>query len=313
MLDRRRQAAFCPCEVSQVSGPGTDRILVSSGHDDSVRILDATTGVELARIAVPADPDAAILSADGHTAYVMAAKGGAISIIDLTRMTETGRIALKPALEMPVLAGGLIAVNDEAANEIELADLATGKMVGSIALTGCEGPTGLAYAPEQGLALSACANGQAALVDIAKRKLVALLPICAGPDTAIWQASRRRFLVPCGKSGTLSIIALDAQGAHVQPAVTTETSARTAALDPETGRLYLPAAKFAPVQNGNRPAMLAGSFHIVVLALRSDQRAQIMTPDSNHVDTEPVAGLFSFQQFKKAEVQSFDRLRMDGT
>lgn len=247
--------------------PGSNTVLVSSGHDDSMRILDETSGAELATIAVAANPDAAILSSDGRTAYVMGAKAGAISIIDITRRVETGRIALKPGLEVPVLVSPtLIAVNNGDQSEIELADLATGKAAGVIALPGCTGPTGLAYAPEQGLALSACANGKAALVDIAARRLVSLLPIGQGPDTAIWQAARHRFLVPCGRSGTLATISLDGRQAHVQPSVETETSARTAALDPASGRLYLPAARFQPAPAGQRPSMMPGSFHLVVLA-----------------------------------------------
>ncbi len=247
--------------------PDSNTVLVSSGHDDSVRILDATSGAELATIPVAADPDAAILSSDGRTAYVMGAKAGAISIIDLARRVETGRIVLKPALEVPVLVSStLLAVNNEDQNEIEFADLATGKAAGAIALPGCTGPTGLAYAAEQGLALSVCANGKAALVDITARRLVSLLPIGQGPDTAIWDAAHHRFLVPCGRSGTLAIISLDGREAHVLPSVETETSARTAALDPASGRLYLPAARFQPAVAGQRPAMVAGSFHLVVLA-----------------------------------------------
>ncbi len=246
--------------------PNSNAVLVSSGHDDSLRILDETSGAELAKIPVAADPDAAVLSADGRTAYVMGAKGGQISVIDLTRRVETARITMKPGLEVPVLAGpALIAVNNEDQSEIELADLTTGKSVGAIALPGCTGPTGLAYAPEAGLALSSCANGQAALVDIVARKVVQLVPIGMGPDTAIWQAAQHRFLVPCGRSGTLSIITLNGRQAQAQPAVTVETTARTAALDPAGGRLYLPAAAFQTATTGQRPAMVPGSFHIVVL------------------------------------------------
>ena len=246
--------------------PGTDTILVSSGHDDTVRILDATSGAERARIAVTGDPDATILSSDGHSAYVMGGDSGGVSVIDLTHGVETSRIAVKPGLEVPVLVSpGLLAVNNERLSEIDLVDLVAGKAVGAMALTGCDGPTGLALAPESGLALSACANGTAALVDIAARKVVALLPIGLGPDTVIWDGVNRRFLVPCGKSGTLSIIAIDAQGAHVGAAVSTEVSARTAALDPLTGRVYLPAAQFLPAEPGKRPAIVPRSFHIVVL------------------------------------------------
>ena len=245
--------------------PGTDRILVSSGHDDSVRVLDATSGAEVARIPVASDPDAAVLSGDGRSAYVMGAKAGAVSVIDLAALKEVARIALKPALEVPVLAGTLLAVNDEDAGEIELADLTTGKAAGTIALPGCTGPTGMAYAPEAGLSLSACANGKAALVDLEARRMVALLPIGLGPDTAIWDGARHRFLVPCGKSSTLSIIMLAGRKPRVMPAVTTEPSARTAALDPASGRLYLPAGRFAPAEPGKKPALIPGSFHIVVL------------------------------------------------
>ena len=246
--------------------PGTDTILVSSGHDDTVRILEASSGIEKAKIAVTGDPDATILSADNHTAYVMGGDSGSISVIDLVHGVETARIAVKPGLEVPVLVHpGLLAVNNEQLSEIDLVDLVAGKASGSVALTGCEGPTGLALAPETGLALSACANGQAALVDMAARRLVKLIPIGQGPDTAIWDAAHSRFLVPCGKSGTLSVISLDPGGATAIATVATATSARTAAMDPATGRVYLPAASFQPAAAGQRPSMQAGSFRIVVL------------------------------------------------
>lgn len=248
-----------------VALPGGDRVLVSSGKDDSVRILDAGSGGEIARIAVAADPDAAILSADGGTAYVMGAKAGAVSVIDLATMKETARIALKPGLEVPVIVGTTLAVNDEEASEIEFADLTTGKATGSLPLTGCEGPTGMAYDADDGLSLSACANGKAALVDIARRRIVALVPIGQGPDTAIWDGAHHRFLVPCGRSGTLSIVTM-AGGKPTVTAVATAASARTAAYDPASGRLYLPAANFAPATGAARPAMLPGSFRIVVMA-----------------------------------------------
>lgn len=248
--------------------PRTNRILVSSGKDDTVRILDAPSGAEIARIAVAGDPDAAILSADGNTAYVMGATAGAVSMIDLVTLKQTARITLKPALEVPVIAGTILAVNDEDAGEIELADLATGKAAGSIAMPGCDGPTGMAYAPDAGLSLSTCTNGKAALVDLTAHKLLALLPIGLGPDTAIWDAGHHRFLVPCGKSGTLSIIALNGRTPRVMPPVKTEASARTAAFDALSGRLYLPAARFQPAPAGKRPELVAGSFHLVVLSAR---------------------------------------------
>lgn len=247
--------------------PHSNTVLASSGRDNTVRVLDATSGAELARIGVSANPDAMILSADGHLAYVMGAASGAISIVDLARNIEQGRIQLKPGLEVPIQVGpALLAVNNEPQGEIELADLALGQAAGTIALPGCKEPTGLAYAPGPGLALSACANGVAALVDMKARRLVQLLPIGQGPDTVIWQESAHRFLVPCGRSGTLAVITLNGREATVAPAVPTEASARTAALDPASGRVYLPAARFGPATGTSRAPMLPGSFHMLVLA-----------------------------------------------
>jgi DNA-binding beta-propeller fold protein YncE len=247
--------------------PGTETILVSSGRDDSLRILDRASGQELKRIAVAGDPDAVILSQDGHTAYAMAAKAGVISVVDLEHAEEAQRIELKPGLEVPVLFGShFIAVNNEDRSEIEIADLTTGKTAGAVSLGGCEGPTGLAIDPATGLALSACANGKAALVDLADKKVVQLIAIGDGPDTAIWQAAQHRFLIPCGRSGTLSVIALNQRHAIALPVVTTEVSARTAALDPASGRLFLPAARFNAAPQGQRPTIVPGSFHVLVMA-----------------------------------------------
>ena len=160
----------------------------------------------------------------------------------------------------------MLAVNDEASGEIELVDLAAQKFVATIAMPGCEKPTGLAYSPEHEVAISACANGKAALVDMVDRELLGLLPIGMGPDTAIWDSQNHRFLIPCGKSGTLSVIRVDSGHRLILSSVATDISARTAALDPDSGRLYLPAAQLAPAPEGQRPSAVPGTFHLVVLA-----------------------------------------------
>ena len=247
--------------------PGTTQILVTSGGDNSVRILDRVSGNELARIAVGANPDAAVVTPDGGHAYAMNVRDGTVSMIDLKADAETGRIALKPGLEFAVLIGPAeLAVNNEDESEIELANVATGKADGTIALTGCTGPTGLAYAPERHLAISACGNGKAALVDTKARKLVRLVAIGAGPDTALWDARRQRFVIPCGRSGTLSVVALGKPGSA--PVVTqspSETGARTGAIDPATGRLFLPTARFGQGEPGKRPPLEQGTFHVLVM------------------------------------------------
>jgi YVTN family beta-propeller protein len=245
--------------------PGGSLVLATSGQDNTVRILDADTGTETARIAVAADPDAAILSADGTRAYVMDAKAGMVSVIDIAARRETARIALKPGLEVPAIVGTTLAVNNEDESDMEFVDLAGNTAAGTLPLTGCTAPTGLAYDADDGLLLSTCTNGKAALVDPARRRVVALVPIGLGPDTAIWDGANHRFLVPCGKSGTLAIVHIRAGSAPRVTTVPTVANARTAAYDPAGGRLYLPAAALHPDAAGKLQAV-AGTFRIAVMA-----------------------------------------------
>jgi len=206
-----------------------------------------------------------------HEAFRKPTRARRLSAVDHAQTcppgTEKGWVALKPALEAGALiAAALLAVNNEDRNEIELADLRSRKASGTIALTGCDESSGIAYDPVSGLALSACSNGKAALVNMKSRHLVSLLPIGQRPDTVLFDPKRHLFLVPCGQGGELNLFRVSMTG-KVSPlsAVKTETGARTAALDPVSGRVFLPAARFQPAEAGAKPAVEPGSFHLLVM------------------------------------------------
>jgi YVTN family beta-propeller protein len=250
--------------------PG-NMLLVTSGRDNTVRLFDTRTGQEIAKIAVGNDPDAAFYDAASGHAVVMNAKGGTVSVIDVAARKVVRTITLKAGLEFGVKGNGdTLFVNNEDANEIEVANLATGKAEPAIALTGCEGPTGLGFDEKTDRLISACANGKAAISDAKTHRLVKLLDIGGGPDAVIVDAERRLAFIPCGKDGVLEVIALDATGgAKVVATVKTEAGARTGALDPSDGSLYFPTAKFGPpVTAGGRPATLPGTFHVLAVNRR---------------------------------------------
>lgn len=246
---------------------GTTLLLVTSGRDNSVRLIDTATGTEKAKIAVGNDPDAAFYDGLTRHALVMNAKAGTVSIIDPVAATVVGTITLKPGLEFAAAVGSTLYVNNEDANELETADIATGKAGASIPLTGCDGPTGLGYDKQRNRMISACANGKAAVVDLAT-KAVSLLPIGLGPDAVIIDRPRGVALIPCGKDGTLSVIDIASPGAAtVIATVPTEPGARTGAVDRSTGNVYLPTARFGPPATaGGRPVMIPGSAHILVVS-----------------------------------------------
>ena len=242
-------------------------LLVSSGTDGTVRLLDPVSGSETATIAVGKKPDAAILDPAKTHAYVMNATSGTVSVIDLATAKLTKTIAVKPALEYAAFsADGTLFINNEDANEIETVDVARGVAGSPIPLLGCDAPTGLAYDKPHNRLIAACANGKAAVVDVATRTLTSLIAIGAGPDAVILDEARHLAFVPCGKDGVLDILSLAGAAVTHVGTVKTEVGARTGALDPKTGTLYLPSAKFGPAPaGGGRPAMLPGTFHILVV------------------------------------------------
>ncbi|WP_353228702.1 YncE family protein [Novosphingobium sp.] len=243
------------------------KLLVTSGTDGTVRLFDLATGTQTASIAVGKKPDAAILDDAKTHAYVMNAASGTVSVIDLTTATVTRTITVKPALEYAAFAAdGMLYINNEDANEIETVDVAAGVAGKPIALPGCTSPSGLAYDKPGNRLISACANGKAAIVDVGKRALAALIDIGIGPDAVILDAPRGLAFIPCGRDGVLDILSLSGASVTHVGTVKTEPGARTGAIDPVTGTLYLPTAKFGPPATpAGRPAMIPGSFHIVVV------------------------------------------------
>ena len=249
--------------------PG-NRLLVTSGNDATVRFLDATDGHQIASVAVGKKPDAAIYDAAGKRAFVMNGVSGSVSIVDTVAMRVTATIAVKSELEYAVLAkDGTLFVNDEEANEVEVIDIVHAKVLAAISMPGCEGPTGLGYDKANDRLISACGSGKAVILDATHRRVVGTLDIGKGADAVIVDDARHLAFIPCGSDGVLDILSLLGPKVSHAGRVATEIGARTGALDPTTGSIYLPTARFAPAtEAGKRPSPMPGSFHVIRVSLR---------------------------------------------
>lgn len=254
--------------------PGAGRVLVTSGTDNRARIYDSRTGRLTADVEVGRDPDDAIWDARLRAVLVVNAEGGSISVVDPVRGRVVRTIALSPGLELTALdEHGLLYINNEDESVVHIADPATGAVVATIPLPGCEHPTGLGYDRIGHRLISACGNGKAAVTDIVHRRLIQLIDIGQGPDGVAIDNARGLAFIPCGRDGELDVIPLRGAGPlAVTDRMRTETGARTIALDPVTGSLFLPTARFGPQPaGGGRRPIIPGSFHILVV-----------TPDRRH-------------------------------
>jgi YVTN family beta-propeller protein len=246
--------------------PGTGLALATAGGTNSAILFDVGTGKVRAEVKTGANPDAAIYEPVSRTVWVMNAKDGSISIVDPRAAKVVATVAVGGGLELPALDGhGHLFVNVEDKNEIAELSLASRKVLKHIALAGCDGPTGLAYAAD-GVLIAACGNGVAKLVRASDGKSLGDIAIGPRPDGAFVDPGRHRAYIPSGGDGTLAILDTSGPLPRKIATVATQRGARTGAVDLDSGRIYLPAARYEPAAApGQRPKVVPGSVEILVV------------------------------------------------
>jgi DNA-binding beta-propeller fold protein YncE len=147
------------------------------------------------------------------------------------------------------------------------------KVLNHFSLSPGEEPTGLAFDREHRRLFSTCANRKLIVVDADSGRVVQSLDIGPGPDGCIFDATRGLVFSPNGGDGTLTIIRAKSPDQYeVAATIKTQVSAKTIAMDPKTGRLYLAAATPEPVaggeaakKGGGRRRYVPGSFVVLVV------------------------------------------------
>lgn len=245
--------------------PGSNIGVVTSSTSGGTYLFDATTGKVTADIKTGKKPDAAVYNPDDKLLYVMNAVDGVISIIDPVAAKQVATIAVPGALEFAALDGkGHLFVNVEDKNELATVDLKRRAILRRTKLEGCEEPSGLAYT-KGGMLISSCGNGVATVVEASSGRQLASVAIGQHPDAVLYDAARNRAYVPGGGDGTLTVIDTSSVPVAIGT-VTTQKSARTGAVDPATGNIYLPAARYAPAVGTARPQAEPGSFEVLVVS-----------------------------------------------
>lgn len=240
-------------------------ILVTDGGSAGAFIANAVTGARRgAAIPTGTKPDGAFLEPSTGMAWVLDNGGGGVAIIDPKAGALVGRIEVPGALESPATDGsGVVFITVEDKAEIVAFDAAKRTILRHIPLAGCEDPTGLALDPNAKRLVAVCANGVAKIVDAASGNIVGSVAIGPRPDTAFFDPARKLVFAPTG--GDAQITMIDAATARVVGHAPSNDGARSGAIDPKTGRIYLPSGKFTPAAAGGRPQLQPGSFEIIAV------------------------------------------------
>jgi len=246
---------------------------VSDGRANMVRVLDRGTRQIVASIPVDQGPDSIVFEPVHKFVFSMNGHGKSASVID----SATNKvIATIPLPGRPEFAGadgkGAIFVNIEDKSELARIDAATLKVTATWPLAPCDGPSGFAIDQANRRGFSVCDAKTMAVTDLDTGKVVATPAIGQGPDAAAFDPRRGLAYSSNGQDGTLTILHQDSPDSYsILATVPTKRGARTMALDPSTGKVYLVTADFgprpAPTPANPRPwpTILPGTFTVLVV------------------------------------------------
>jgi DNA-binding beta-propeller fold protein YncE len=247
--------------------PGSSRLVTTNSGDNSVRILNAADGALIKSLTVAEDADGAVYDPVTRLVVVVNGDPSLLTLIDAKRETVAGTIKVGDKLEFLAVDGkGKAYVNVVATGEVAVVDLVGRKTLTRFKMTACKRPTGIAYVTGARLVV-ACGEGAAEILDAASGKELATFKVGGFPDSVLFDPVRRLAFVPSALDGKLNVIALSGKADNTMIAqVPTQIGARVGAVDPKTGRVYLPSAEYLPAAApGQRPTTKPGTFNVLVL------------------------------------------------
>jgi DNA-binding beta-propeller fold protein YncE len=253
------------------------RGFTSNGRGNSVSAFDLDSLQVIRQMDVPArNPDAILYDRLGQHVFTFNGASNDVTVLDANTLGLVGRVAAPDKPEFAVDDGsGQIFVNIESdPGQMLVIDSRTLAVNATWPLPGCDSPTGLAIDREHHRLFSVCDAKVMAVTDSQSGKHVASVAIGEHPDAAAYD--RRRGLVYSSNGeGTLTVIHQDTADRYtVVQTLATKRGARTMALDPVTGTVYLVTADFGPAPAPTeasphpRPVPIPGSFVVLAVGVR---------------------------------------------
>lgn len=246
---------------------------ISDGAANEVVVFDRKTNSIVQRIPAGTNPDGMVFEPVTQTVWVFNGRSKNATVIDAGTHQVIATVPLPGKPEFPVADGkGSVFVNIEDTSEIVHLDAKTHTALATWPLAPCEGPSGLAIDTKHDRLFAVCDGKTMAVVDSKPGKVVATPAIGIGPDAAAFDANDGLAFSSNGE-GTLTIIHQDSPDSYsVLQNVPTKAGARTMALDPATGKVYVVTADFGPrpaptAENPRpRPSLMPGTFEIIVVS-----------------------------------------------
>ena len=245
--------------------PDLNKGFISNGRGNTVTIFDVKSLKTLATVPTGENPDDICFDAGTSRVFVFNGRSKSATVIDAKGNKAAATIPLPGKPEFSVADGkGHIYTNIEDTNEIVEIDAAKATVTKKYALTGCDGPSGMAIDAKSRRLMSVCSNRVMAISDPDAGKVVATAAIGAGSDGAAYDAGTG-YAFSSNGDGTLTVVQQNGGKWEVLENIATERGARTLAVDDKTHKVYLPTAKAAPSAGGGRTTYLPNTFKVLVV------------------------------------------------
>jgi YVTN family beta-propeller protein len=244
------------------------RGFVSNGGDNTVTIFDLKTLKKLDSVKVGERPDAILYEPFSKRVFTFNARGQNSTAIDAASGKVVGTIPLGGKPEFPASDGqGKLYVNIEDKSQIAQVDVSKLTVLNTWPVAPCQEPSALAIDVEHHRLFAGCDNKMMAVVDSDSGKVVTTVPIGEGVDAGRFNPKTQEIFMSCGE-GVLTVVHEDSPDKYtVRQNLATAKGARTMAMDKENNVVYLVTAQrvSTPPAPGQRPAMVPGSFELIVV------------------------------------------------
>jgi YVTN family beta-propeller protein len=237
-----------------VTVPSLGRGYADDAANKSVIVFDLKTLARVATTPTDTDSDAVVFDPATNRVFVMNADGNSVTAIDASSDETLKTIPLAGAPESAVAdTRGSLFVNIASTNEIVKFDARALAITARWPVPACRKPHGLALDTTTNRLFVSCVNARMLIVNAQNGAVIATLPIGKGTDSAAFDPAQK-LAYSSNSDGTLSVITERGADEFVSLGdIRTAPGARTMALDPATGRIFLVTADVAKTEASDKP------------------------------------------------------------
>lgn len=237
---------------------------ITAGADSSAVMFDLKTLAVIKRVKVPPGGLDGIMYDDYMDRIVLTnhSKIGTVVVLDANSGDIVGTVNLVDSAPEGAASDGkgMLFVNLEGNDSLQVIDSKTMKSVGVWGLGPCKGPTGIAMDRTTNRLFVGC-NGTSVVVDSKTGKIVAQITNGTRVDALGWDQSQKLIYIPAGAPGNFTVVHEDSPDKFTTVAtVETFPGLARVGVDPVTHNAYgfQPEYGPAPAPDPNAPPPAAG-------------------------------------------------------